>query len=210
MNPVNPMLPEALTARFLRSIRKQFYPGAEKHFFQELNLLKQAIAYPANWLDMRGVRLNAERYQAILTTVIRTVNQNGNLAAVRSPGRYLLHAVQEHMKHQGETYYNQAKSTRNAIDAVMAGLRPAPGATTADDQTVPVLAQAYRVLAVAKPAGGRKKAAPKPAPPAHKAAPDLFGQNPLLILIAAGMILLMSGAITSDAHLSALPPSSRA
>jgi hypothetical protein len=160
LSTVTALLPDELTDRFLRSIRKQFYSGSEKLFFQEQRMLLQAITWPARWLDDRGVRLNSERYQAILTTIIRTINQCGKLAAVRSPGRYLLHAVQEHMGHHDDEYYAAAKATRNAIDDVMAGLKPRTRAIRSDDNTVPALAEVHRVLSAAKPTRRKTVAAP--------------------------------------------------
>lgn len=154
MRNVPEMLPDQLTEKFLRWIGKRFYAQQDPLFFQERNLLLQAITFPAHWLEMRGVRIGAKRYEQILSGIIRVINEHGNLAAIRSPGRYLLHAVQEHMKHHGEDYYNQAKSTRNAIEDVMHGLITASAAIQSVDNTVPALAEAHRVLAAAKP--GRK------------------------------------------------------
>jgi len=150
--------PEALVALFLRSIRNQFYQGHEKLFYQEKNLLMQAICWPARYLDERAVKISAERYKALLTDVIRTIKAKGQLGSVRSPGRYLLHCVQEHMKHQGETYYDAGKATRNAIDDFMMGLKtPKRGAAIPSvDSTVPALAETHRILSAAK--GGRRKA----------------------------------------------------
>ena len=159
-------LPDQLTARFLRSLKNQFYQGREKHFYQEKNLLLQAICYPALWLDQRAVRISAKRYLEILTEIIRTINAHGNLAQVRSMGRYLLHAVQTHMQHHGEDYYEIGKATRNALDDVMRGLRPQSrlsreaAAIQAGDSTVAALAEAHRVLTAAK--SGRKKIASTP------------------------------------------------
>lgn len=163
--------PNDLVKLFLRSIRNQFYKGHEKLFFQERNLLLQAITYPASYLNQRGVGLNAARYQAILTQVIRTINAHGNLAAVRSPGRYLLHAVQEHMRHQGEEYYECGKRTRDAIADALLGLKPRAktGPIQPGDNPVPALAEAHALLAA--PKGGRPK---KIKPAAPVAQPSLF------------------------------------
>jgi hypothetical protein len=171
--------PDELTERFLRSLRHQFYKGRDKLYFQERNLLLQAICWPARYLDERAVRISAERYQSILTTVIRTINTHGNLAQVRSLGRYLLHAVQEHMRHHGEDYYEIGKATRNALDDVMRGLRPQErlgreaAAIHSGDSTVPVLAETLRVLAASK--GGRKPGLSKTI--ATPMQGDLFGRK---------------------------------
>lgn len=169
--------PDQLVNLFLRSIRNQFYQGREKLFYQERRILMQAICWPARYLDDRAVQISAERYKELLTTVIRTINRHGNLAQVRSLGRYLLHAVQTHMQHHGEEYYDIGKRTRNALDDIMRGLKQQGNITRearaiqSGDSTVPTLADAHRVLAATK--GGRK---PKPAQasaPALQA--DFFG-----------------------------------
>jgi hypothetical protein len=164
-------LPDQVIERFLRSIRNQFYKAPhEKLFFQERRMLLQAICYPARYLDDRAVKISAERYTALLTTIIRTINAHGDLSAVRSPGRYLLHAVQQHMQHHGEDYYEVGKRTRDTLDDIMHGLKPrVKGAEihSGSDQTVPALAEAHRLLGIAK--GGRRKT------PAPTLQPDLFG-----------------------------------
>ena len=162
-------LPDDLVNLFLRSIRNQFYQGHEKLFFQEKRMLLMAITYPASYLKERGVGLPATRYKALLTEVIRTINAHGNLKAVRSPGRYLLHAVQQHMLHQGDTYYEVGKRTRNALEDVMRGLKPRTKGAVIQEAVpiVPALAEAHAILAAAK--GGRCKASS----PALQ--PDLFG-----------------------------------
>ncbi len=169
MKEINP--PDDLVKLFLRSIRNQFYRGCEKLFHQERNLLLQAITYPASYLHARGVGLPLARYKSLLTSVIRTINAHGHLAQVRSPGRYLLHAVQEHMKHQGEVYYDAGKRTRDALADVMLGLKPrTKGPEIQADSPVATLADAHRILTAAK--GGRKKKLPKaPAPDLQR---DLF------------------------------------
>lgn len=165
-----PILPEELVKLFLRSIRNQFYKAPhERLFFQEKNMLLQAITYPALYLDQRGVGLPAARYKALLTEIIRTINAHGNLADVRSPGRYLLTAVQTHMQHHGEDYYEVGKRTRDALADVMMGLKPRTKGKVVQEATpiVPALAETHRILAAAK--GGRRKAS------APALQPDLFG-----------------------------------
>ena len=155
------LLPEEITARFLRSIQNQFYKDQGNFFHQEKSLLLQAIAYPARWLDDRSVAVSADRYIAMLTEIIRIINAHGNLARIHSPGRYLLSAVQKHMLHHGEEYYEIGKATRNAFADAMAGLKPrADNAEKTADLTVSTLAQTHRVLSGAKP--GRKKSQEQP------------------------------------------------
>jgi hypothetical protein len=188
--------PDQVIERFLRSIRNQFYKGHEKLFFQERRMLMQAICFPARYLDDRAVKISAERYTALLTTVIRTINAHGNLSAVRSPGRYLLHAVQEHMKHHGEDYYETGKRTRNALDDVMRGLKPVgklgkeAAAIRSGDSTVPDLVKVLAVLNATK--GGRRKA------PAPALQPDLFGDAKPLQKTARDSVRLSNSSQTFD------------
>ena len=120
----------------------------------------EAICHPAKYLDDLGVRISAKRYQDILTTVIRTINRHGNVAEMRSPGRYLGKAVQEHMRHHGEEYYEIGKRSRDAIadtlSGILSGVRV--GKKTVDE-TVPVLAATHRAIAAAKPT--RRKTEPR-------------------------------------------------
>ena len=186
-------IPDQVVNRFLRSIHNQFYKGHEKLFFQERRMLMQAICWPARYLDDRAVKISAERYTSLLTTVIRTVNAHGNLSAVRSPGRYLLHAVQEHMRHHGEDYYDAGKRTRDALDDIMHGLKPrVKGAEihSGSDQTVPALAEAHRLLGIAK--GGRRKAS------APALQPDLFGDAKPLQKIARDSVRSSKTSQTFD------------
>jgi len=151
------MLPDELTERFLRSLKKQFYANAEKQFYQEQRLLMMAITEPARYLHQRGVGMPSARYKEILTTIIRTINAKGQLATINSPGRYLLTCVQTHMVHHGEEYYDAGKRTRNAIEDVLHGIKQRKTGAIQSDSTVPVLAEVHRVVSAAK--GGRKKSA---------------------------------------------------
>ena len=143
---------EDLTTRILRRLRVRFYAGQDKFYFQELDMLKRAVFYPARYLDERSMRLPVEQYEKILLSVLKTVIEHGNLSAVRSPARYLLHAVQKHMEHHGEEYLEKAKRFDRALDQVMCGIRNAKPVEA--DATVPALAAAHRLLALQS---GRKK-----------------------------------------------------
>lgn len=175
-------LSKDLTKRFLRSLKNRFYAPApaDRLFYQEKNMLLQAITFPAVWLDRRHVKLTAAQYETILIKIIRTINQHGQLSTVSSPGRYLLKCVQTHMAHHGDTYYQRAKATRTLVDDVLAGVitdpaKRAQAETARADSTTAELAAAYRLLEA--PKGGRKKSSP-PADSANSV--DLFAAaNPL-------------------------------
>lgn len=151
----------------LSMIRGQFYPDDEKKFWQERTLLLKAATYPAQWLDSRGVRLTQDRYSEILLGIIQTIKRHGNTANIRRFSAYLLHAIQTHMAHHGEEYYDEGKRTRQALEDVMHGLKKKSSAPKTDE-TVPVLAEVHRTL---KTKAGRKPKSAK-APPTQG---DLFG-----------------------------------
>lgn len=151
----------------LAAIRKAFYRDAEKEFFQDMTFLRQAVTFPASWLHERGVGLESARYREILWTILGGIRRHGQMGKVRRRAVYLLHCVQEHMRHHGEDYYEDGKRLRRAVDAVLLGTRkrgPAP------DSTVAVLAEVHRVLA------GRRRAT-RPAPCKASETPDLFACN---------------------------------
>lgn len=85
------------------------------------------------------------------------------------------------MKHQGDIYYDVGKSTRNAIDDFMMGLKtPKPGAAIPSvDSTVPTLAETHCILSASK--GGRRKAAA--AAIQDDLFHDVFNKAPVLIVI---------------------------
>ncbi|HWL53764.1 MAG TPA: hypothetical protein VNQ90_15100 [Chthoniobacteraceae bacterium] len=168
--PPSIRLPEQITDRFLRSLRKQFYVGLDKAYYQQRRQLILAITFPAYWLDERAVRLPAHRYTGILTHIIRTVVREGDLANVHHFGFYFLKSVQNHMRHQGETYYDEGKVTRHLAADTMAGIQrlqataksKAAAQATTIDRTVPALAEAHRVLSAAKPTRRKTTARRKP------------------------------------------------
>lgn len=139
-------IPQQLTDSFLRRIRKQFYGGRDKAFFQERRMLLQALTWPARYLDDRAVHLTARQYQDLLNKIIGTIVREGDLPKIKHVGAYLLHCVQEHMRHHGDEYYELGKSIREGIATVMRKLTPGP----TDPQTEPITAQlaaVHRVLA---------------------------------------------------------------
>ena len=148
----------------LRLIRSTFFAGlTEKQFFQEQNLLCQAICYPAQWLNNRGAAATASLYRRVLRTVIETIVRNGNRSKIERFSAYFFHCVQEHMKHHGEEYYAAAKAARSAADLLPAVLRRA--SVQAADVTTSALVETNKILR-----GRRRTRAPKNA----DSAPDLF------------------------------------
>ena len=73
------------------------------------------------------------------------------------------------MKHQGETYYEAGKRTRDAVADALMGLKPRTkgAAIQSAESPVAALAETHRILSAGK--GGRRKAS------APALQPDLFG-----------------------------------
>jgi hypothetical protein len=92
----------------LRWIRREFFPGLDKRFFQERPMLIRAVTFPAHWMNKRGVQAPAPVYRRILGVVIQTIKSHGNQVKFRSFSLYLFKAVQQHMNHHGEQYYYEA------------------------------------------------------------------------------------------------------
>jgi hypothetical protein len=155
-------------ARFIRDylhrLRTQFYPDDEKAFYQQRNMLIDAITTPARWLHERGVRLPDTRLRDILDTIIRTIQHHGNTSQITYFCRYFLHSVQQHMTHHGETYYNEAKSLRTILATAVEHLTRQQKTLlpAAQDQTTTRLAELNRLVRQTTAARRRRtKATPK-------------------------------------------------
>lgn len=157
-----------LAEQMLQVVRREFFSGTpEKQFFQERNLLLQAVTYPADWLHRLGAELPAAEYRRILQTVIDTIREHGNRAKITRFSAYFLHAVQTHMQHHGEEYYIASKQLRPASTAVPGIVRE----LRVDDRTADVIATLVEVRRALRSKGGRKK---KSSMNGHTGGDDLF------------------------------------
>ena len=152
-----------LVKNYLHRIRNQFYPDDEKGFFQQRTVLIDAITTPARWLDERHVRLPERRLCQILDEIIKGIQNFGATAKIQFFCRYFLFAVQEHMKHQGDRYYEEGKSLRFITDTAMDALTKKQRAKLADaqDATTSRLADLNRLVRAT--AAKKKKAVKAPA-----------------------------------------------
>jgi hypothetical protein len=140
--------------QLVQLIRREFFAGVpDKQFFQERNLLLQAVTYPADWLHRRGAKLQEPPYRQILQTVIDTIKAHGNRAKIRRFSAYFLHAVQTHMQHHGEEYY-QASKRLPAAGAVVPEI---VGELRAGDSRADVIGVLLEVRRTLRSRGGRKK-----------------------------------------------------
>lgn len=142
----------------LAVIRKTFFAGkTDRQFFQERDLLEQAISFPAAHLQQRyGIKAPDSVYAAALRTVVETIVAKGNRAKIERFSVYFLHCVQEHLKHHGEEYYDAAKSSLRLTEQLPDIVRQVRRGETV--QTADVLIELHRTLK--SRAGRKKKAAP--------------------------------------------------
>ena len=120
-----------LQVEFLQLLRRQFYGDNDKAFFQQRSYLIQAIGWIAGWLKDRGVWLPLDRQRQILQHVIREIQHHGNTSRIAFFGGYFLAAVQRHLKHNDDHYYEEGKTAvaaavnRMPFSDMLRGLQPA-------------------------------------------------------------------------------------
>jgi hypothetical protein len=147
---------EALLTALLVRVRRDFYSGAQaKYWFAQQQMAKKALLHPATWLHRRGVQIPAARYEAILTNILDTAHRHGDLAKLKYVSRYLLHCVQQHMEHHGDEYYREGVAIRNRVSLAMTALERAHRGA---DSTVPILAEADKLLQIGKRKGKKQTA----------------------------------------------------
>lgn len=151
---------DSLVKNWLHRIKTQFYPDTPKEFYQQRNILITAITTPARWLDERGVRLPEARIDSILNDIFRGIMHHGDTGRIAYFCRYYLKAVQDHMSHQGERYYEEGKSLRFILDSALENLskKQAAKLPEAQDRTTSELAALNRLVAATRV---KKKKTPK-------------------------------------------------
>lgn len=142
------MADSTLVKNYLHRLRNQFYPDDEKGFYIQRSVLIDGITTPARWLDERNVRLPERRLCQILDEVIKGIQNFGATGQIKFFCRYFLHAVQLHMKHQGDRYYEEGKSLRFITDTALENLSKKQRAKLDDaqDQTTSRLADLNRLV----------------------------------------------------------------
>ena len=142
------MAADTLVKSFLHRLRTQFYPDNEKGFYQQRSMLISAITTPARWLEERGVRLPEQRLEEILVGILRGIMHHGNTGNIGFFCAYFLKAVQDHMKHQGDGYYEEGKSLRKILDTAVEDLtkKQARKLDAAQDRTTTELAALNRLV----------------------------------------------------------------
>ncbi|MFZ4776794.1 MAG: hypothetical protein ACOYM3_15595 [Terrimicrobiaceae bacterium] len=139
---------DSLVKNWLHRIKAQFYPDTPKEFYQQRSMLISAITWPARYLEERKVRLPEQRIDDILTEIMRGIMHHGDTAHIGYFCKYYLKAVQDHMTHKGEKYYEEGKSLRFIVDSAMESLSKKQLAKipAAQDQTTTELAALNRLV----------------------------------------------------------------
>jgi hypothetical protein len=141
-------VPDLMLNAWMAEINKSYYSGARSPFWmRDQKAILMALLWPATWLRQRGIELPAQRYGAILVTIMEIIAQHGNTDAVRHFPAYLADCIRKHFIHHGEELYAERKAIRNVIELGM--LEGAPVKPRQADVVEP-LAQAHRVLAIGK------------------------------------------------------------
>jgi hypothetical protein len=107
----------------LNFIRTKFYQGHYVDFAkQRRHLLKWVVFELAVYLDSKAVTIPATRYieimcgdKGILMEAVRFMVET----KLNYIPAYLRQCVQSHLAVHGEDYYEEGKSTRNAVDAAL-------------------------------------------------------------------------------------------
>ena len=142
----------------LGELRRELFPKATyKQFYQERPSLVQAVTFPASYiLERFGIPAPIRVYKRAIDTVIATIKAKGNRAKIDRFSLYFLHCIQEHLKHHGEEYAQEAKRTRRLAEFLPEAQRRTELESTRDQAQV--LVEAHRTLTLKS--GRKKKAAP--------------------------------------------------
>jgi len=140
--------PAEIIEDLMQFVRTSFYQGNPAWYKDQHFIRQRVVTYPASWLNSRAVTLKPERYKEVMINIVRIIKLNGNTGSVQYWPRYLLHCVQEHLKHHGEELYNEGKSIRAQTDIALVACQRATQANRAPD-VVAAIAQVNQALASA-------------------------------------------------------------
>ena len=140
----------------LRFVESKFYEGDPISFVKDRRrLLQWVILRPAQWLDDRGVTISTEAYRQILVDkILMTAVRHGDTGNIRYRPAWLAKAVESHLDHHGEEYYESAKAIRAVVEHT---LLVAGRLAQAKSDPIRELATARRLLAVKKKAPKRPR-----------------------------------------------------
>lgn len=113
--------PVELRDACLDFLRRKFYtsPGDAKCFAQDRSqLLGWVVLWPASWLNARGVTIHGDAYREIFMKVFMQAAAHVDSKVKYRPA-HRRQVIQSHFKIHGEDYYEEAKSVRNQVEAIM-------------------------------------------------------------------------------------------
>jgi hypothetical protein len=170
---------DALIRRMVGLLQRVFYPETlaatadKRPFYQDLRLLRTAATFPAAHIRDYGTgEFSEERYEQIFGEIVRKVALNGTPAgAMRRRGVYLLHCVQDHWRHNWESYAHESKTAGEAAAReVREIVRRAEIQTGQAERPMAILAAVHTALTTGRP---KKAKAPAPTKP-HEIQEELF------------------------------------
>ncbi len=162
--------PASIVTVLLQRARRDLYASLpDRAWFTQQARVKAALTLPAKFLEDRKVEIPAERYQAIVESILDRIKGHGRKDLGAYPCAYLHSCVESHLRHHGDEYYEQGKGIRNRVRLFMSAVdKGRVGA----DSTIPVLAAVHTATVAALQVGRRKAKSTAPAPAMQ---PDLFG-----------------------------------
>lgn len=144
--------------QMVATVRARLFNGVpEREWWQHERFVRQAVMEPARYLAERGAAGTAERYRTILLRVVVAIEDHANRAAIRRMALYFLHAVQEHMRIQGDAYYEEAKTPRTAAGLFSGAARGIAARRPEDEESALLTASLAASAAVLRSKGGRRK-----------------------------------------------------
>lgn len=146
-------LDERLLGELLAEVRERFYATKSvAEFHRDRRRLVQALCWPADWLERRGLFCSPSRYRAIVVARLDDVRAHGDPARYGAffPS-YLLKCVQDHFAHHGDELHDELKHIRNALEAASSTLRFAESAPMIHARQIDALARAHRLLRARAP-----------------------------------------------------------
>jgi len=155
------MTPSELLEEMLMEARRRFFAAeTPKRWAQEKTFVIQAITWPARYLNDRGAKLPGTRYRQILREIFADIAGHMTKTKIRRMSAYLLHSVQEHMRHQGDRYYEETKSAKPVGKVAERAVQRLQVASP--DDTTRVFAETHAALAqrhsIRRPAPASKPA----------------------------------------------------
>ena len=147
--------PKELTDACLDFLRRKFYAGDDRGFYQDRSkLLSWVVLWPASWLNGKGVTIHGDQYREIFHKVFMNAAAHATDKIKYRPA-WMRMVIQSHFKIHGEDYYDAAKAVRNQIEQALV-LAGTPRVAAPDP--VRALADARRLIALPK----RRKPVVKP------------------------------------------------